>query len=58
MFTNYYKLTNISPTATEEEINAALEQSTLSGALIEEIKMVLQNKSLKTIYVENMITYL
>jgi hypothetical protein len=58
MFTNYYKLTNISPAATEEEMNAALEQSTLSGALIEEIKMVLQNKSLKTIYVENMITYL
>ena len=36
MFTNYYKLMNISPAATEEEINAALEQSTLSGALVEE----------------------
>ena len=39
MFTNYYKLMNISPAATEEEINAALEKSTLSGALVEEMKM-------------------
>jgi len=50
MFTNYYKLMNISPAATGEEINAALEQSTLSGALVEEIKMVLRNKSLKNLY--------
>ena len=57
MFTNYYKLMNISPTATEEEINAALEQSTLSSALVEEIKMVLRNKSLKNLYDEELKLY-
>ena len=57
MFTNYYKLMNISPAATEEEINAALEQSTLSGALVEEIKMVLRNKSLKVLYDEELKLY-
>ena len=57
MFTNYYKLMNISPAATEEEINAALEQSTLSGALVEEMKMVLQNKSLKALYDEELKLY-
>lgn len=43
MFTNYYKLMNISPAATEEEINTALEQSTLSGALVEEMKWFANN---------------
>lgn len=57
MFTNYYKLMNISPDATEEEINTALEQSTLSGALVEEIKMVLRNKSLKDLYDEELKLY-
>lgn len=57
MFTNYYKLMNISPAATEEEINTALEQSTLSGALVEEMKMVLQNKSLKALYDEELKLY-
>ena len=57
MFTNYYKLMNISPAATEEEINAALEKSTLSGALVEEMKMVLQNKSLKALYDEELKLY-
>jgi len=57
MFTNYYKLMNISPAATEEEINAALEQSTLSGALVGEIKMILQNKSLKVRYDEELKLY-
>ena len=57
MFTNYYKLMNISPTATEEEINATLEQSTLSSALVEEMKMVLQNKSLKALYDEEVKQY-
>lgn len=56
-FTNYYKLMNISPAATEEEINTALEQSTLSGALVEEMKMVLQNKSLKALYDEELKLY-
>ena len=57
MFTNYYKLMNISPAATEEEINAALEQSTLSSALVEEMKMVLRNKSLKVLYDEELKLY-
>lgn len=57
MFTNYYKLMNISSAATEEEINTALKQSTLSGALVEEIKMVLQNKSLKALYDEELKLY-
>lgn len=48
---------NISPEATEEEINAALEQSTLSGTLVEEMKMVLQNKSLKALYDEELKLY-
>lgn len=57
MFTNYYKLLDISQTATDEEINTALKQSTLSNTLVEEIRMVLQNKSLKTIYDEEMELY-
>ena len=57
MFTNYYNLMNISPAATEEEINAALEQSTLSDAFVEEIKMVLRNKSLKELYDEELKLY-
>ena len=57
MFTNYYKLMNISSAATEEEINAALEQSNLSGSLVEEMKMVLQNKSLKALYDEELKLY-
>ena len=57
MFTNYYKLMNISPAATEEEINAALEQSTLSSALVEEMEMVLRNKSLKVLYDEELKLY-
>lgn len=57
MFTNYYKLLNISSAATEEEINASLEESTLSGALVEEMKMVLQNKSLKALYDEELKLY-
>lgn len=57
MFTNYYKLMNISPAATEEEINTALERSSSSGALVEEMKMVLQNKSLKKLYDEELKLY-
>lgn len=57
MFTNYYKLLHISSTATDEEINIALEQSTLSGSLVDEMKMVLQNKSLKTLYDEEIKLY-
>ena len=57
MFTNYYKLMNIPLTATEEEINSALEQSTLSGALVEEMRIILQNKSLKTLYDEELKQY-
>lgn len=57
MFTNYYKLMNISLASTEEEISAALEQSTLSGELVEEMKMVLQNKSLKALYDEELKLY-
>lgn len=48
---------NISPAATEEEINAALERSTLSSTLVEEMKMVLQNKSLKVLYDEELKLY-
>ena len=47
----------ISPTATDEEINTALEKSSLSNTLVEEMKMVLQNKSLKTIYDEEVKLY-
>lgn len=57
MFANYYKLMKISLAASEEEISAALEQSTLSGALVEEMKMVLQNKSLKVLYDEELKLY-
>ena len=57
MFTNYYKLMNISPTATEEEVKAALEQCSLSGTLVEEMKMVLLNKSLKKLYDEELKLY-
>ena len=57
MFTNYYNLLKISPTATDEEINTALEKSTLSNTLVEEMKMVLQNKSLKPIYDEEVKLY-
>lgn len=57
MFTNYYKLLNITSTATDEEINIALEQSTLSGSLVDEMKMVLQNKSLKALYDEEVKLY-
>lgn len=45
---------NISPAATEEEINIALERSSSSGALVEEMKMVLHNKSLKKLYDEEL----
>lgn len=48
---------NISPTATEEEVKAALEQCSLSGTLVEEMKMVLLNKSLKKLYDEELKLY-
>ena len=57
MFTNYYKLLNISSTATDEEIREALGQSTLSNSLVEEMTMVLQNKSLKSLYDEELKMY-
>lgn len=50
MFTNYYKLVNVSPEASAEEIDAAIEKCTLSPSLKEEMKMVLLNKSLKELY--------
>lgn len=50
MFTNYYNLLSISPEASSEEINLAIEHCTLSKSLVEEIKMVLQNKTLKESY--------
>lgn len=50
MFTNYYKLLDISSDASSEEINTAIERSNLSKSLMEEIKMILQNKSLKALY--------
>lgn len=50
MFTDYYKLMHISSSATDEEISEALRRSTLSISLVEEMKMVLQNKSLKDLY--------
>lgn len=50
MFTNYYKLLDISSDASSEEINTAIERSNLSKSLMEEIKMILQNKSLKVLY--------
>lgn len=57
MFTNYYKLLNVSSTATDEEIREALGQSTLSSSLVEEMTMVLQNKSLKSLYDEELKMY-
>ena len=57
MFTNYYKLLNITSAATGEEINNALEQSTLSSSLVDEMKMILQNKSLKALYDEEFKLY-
>lgn len=57
MFTNYYKLLNISSTSTDEEINAAISKSTLSGSLNEEIRMVLQNKTLKALYDDELKLY-
>lgn len=50
MFTDYYKLINVSSDVADEEIGIAVEKSSLSLALKEEIKMVLQNKSLKELY--------
>lgn len=52
MFKNYYKLLNISSNASNEEINNAIEQSRSPRALLEEIRMILQNKSLKPMYDE------
>ena len=57
MFTNYYKLLNVSSTATDEEINEALDQSTLSSSLVEEMTMILQNKPLKSLYDEELKVY-
>ena len=57
MFTNYYKLINLSPSATDEIINEAISQSTLSGSLTEEIRMVLKNKKLKALYDEELKVY-
>ena len=48
---------NLSPSATDEEINEAISQSTLSGSLTEEIRMVLQNKTLKALYDEELRVY-
>ena len=50
MFTNYYNLLNISPEASSEEIDFAIDHCTLSKSLVEEIKMVLKNESLKRCY--------
>ena len=57
MFKDYYKLLGISSTATDGEIKIALEQSTLSNYMVEEMKMVLQNKSLKNLYDEELHLY-
>lgn len=52
MFKNYYYLLGISPKSTEDEINAALEtlQGKRSQSLLEEIRMILLNKSLRELY--------
>lgn len=50
MFTDYYKLLNIFPESSTEEINSAIEECKLPKSLIDEIKMVLLNKSLKVLY--------
>ncbi len=50
MFRNYYKTLNISSKADDKEIYSAYEKSELHPILLDEIKMVLMNKSLKTMY--------
>lgn len=57
MFRNYYQLMNVASNASDEDINVAIEQSNLSPLLLEEIKMVLLNKSLKALYDDELQKY-
>lgn len=48
---------NISPKSSTEEINSTIEECKLSKSLLDEIKMVLQNNSLKLLYDEELQNY-
>lgn len=57
MFRNYYKMLNISSNADDKEIYSAYEKSELNPIMLDEIRMVLMNKSLKAIYDAEIVSY-